>query len=89
MTGRLDRAEKRWANAVAAGADRSRQAEKQWADAVAGARPRPHIDPGYARSRRNLLAAAAIAIVALIALIALIVLDRAYAHHAALTCGAC
>ena len=48
--------------------------------------PRSHINPGYARSRRNLLAAAAIAIVALIALI---VLDRAYAHHAALTCGAC
>ena len=42
--------------------------------------PRSHIDPGYARSRRNLLAAVAIS---LAALAALIVLSRAYAHHAA------
>jgi len=45
-----------------------------------------HIDPGYARSLRNLLTAAAIS---LAALAALIVMSRAYAHHAALTCGAC
>ena len=48
--------------------------------------PRSHIDPGYARSRRTLLTAIAIA---LPLLVALIVLSRAYAHHAALTCGAC